>query len=338
MEAPIDLTDNWGLLGHHWAVNLLRQQVAQGRQRHAYLFAGPPGVGRRSLALRLVQAINCTQPPSPGEPCGQCRACRGFGRAQHPDLLLVERQEGDREIKIDALRALTRALSRTPLEARYQVALLLDFHYASEEAANALLKTLEEPNPSVVLCLTARDADSLPATVVSRCELVRLRPLPPAELAPALQTRLGVDAQQAQLLAAVSQGLPGLALRLQHDNAYLEQRADWLGACQRLHGASRVERFAFAETASKDRSVLRSQLLAWLSYWRDVLVAAAGAAVPLTNPDWEAPIRSVAAQLELAQAAAALQAVEATLTQLDTNVNARLALEVLLLELPVVTL
>lgn len=334
MEVPIALNTNWGMLGHEWAVNLLRRQIADGRLGHAYLFTGPLGVGRRSLALRLAQAVNCTQPPAPGELCGECRACRGFGRGQHPDLLLVERQEGDREIKIDALRGLTRSLSRTPLEARFQVALILNFHHASEEAANALLKTLEEPNPSVILCLTALDADSIPATVVSRCEVLRLRPLPPAELAPALQTSLGVDAGQASLLASVSQGLPGLAIRMQQTPSLLESRSAWLDGLQRLLPANRVQRFAFADKASKDRPELRNMLLVWLSYWRDVLVSASGASIPLANTDRAAEISSLGQKIGFADAANALQAIERAITQLETNVNARLALEVLLLELP----
>ncbi|HRN50824.1 MAG TPA: DNA polymerase III subunit delta' C-terminal domain-containing protein [Anaerolineales bacterium] len=338
MEAPIDLNTNWGLLGHEWAVGLLRRQIADGRQRHAYLFTGPLGVGRRSLALRLAQALNCTQSPAPGEMCGECRACRGFGRAQHPDLLLVERQEGDREIKIDALRALSRSLSRTPLEARYQIALILNFHYASEEAANALLKTLEEPNPSVILCLTAVDADSIPATVVSRCELVRLRPQQPSELAAALQSRLGVAALQAQLLAAVSQGLPGLAVRMHQDGTLLENRANCLEMLASLLGASRVERFIFAEKASKDRQALRDMLLVWLSYWRDVVMAASGGVVALNNIDRRIEIYAIAQMIGFDRAAQVLQAVEKTVAQLESNVNARLALEVLLLELPVVAL
>ncbi|UYN92649.1 MAG: DNA polymerase III subunit [Anaerolineales bacterium] len=334
MEAPIALNTNWGMLGHEWAVNLLRRQIADGRLGHAYLFTGPLGVGRRSLALRLAQAVNCTQPPAPGEPCGECRACRGFGRGQHPDLLLVERQEGDREIKIDALRALTRSLSRTPLEARYQVALILNFHHASEEAANALLKTLEEPNPSVLLCLTALDADSIPATVVSRCEVLRLRPLAPETLTPVLQSSLGVDAAQAHLLASVSQGLPGLAIRMQQEPALLESRGQWLDALHDLLSANRVKRFAFADKASKDRQQLKNMLLVWLSFWRDVLVGASGAGVALANVDRAAEIGSLGQKIGFPEAAAALQAVERAVTQLETNVNARLALEVLLLELP----
>lgn len=336
LQRVYKMSANWGVLGHEWAVYLLRKQIASTRLRHAYLFTGPPGVGRRTLALRLAQAINCTQPPAPGDFCGKCRACRGFARGQHADLLTLERQEGDREIKIDALRALTRSLSRTPLEARYQVALILNAHETSEEAANALLKTLEEPNPSVVMCLTGRDADSLPATVVSRCELLRLRPLPQAELAQALQSRLGVPGEQATLLAAISQGLPGLAQRLYADEALLEKRKQWLEANERLLAASRVERFAYADKASKDRQALKDQLLVWLTFWRDVLLAASGSAAPHTNVDQAELVQAVSRRVQAAGAQRTLQAVERTLQQLDTNVNARLAMEVLLLDLPFV--
>lgn len=325
---------NWDLLGHEWAVQLLKGQIAGGRLRHAYLFTGPAGVGRRTLALRLAQALNCTNASILGEFCGACRACRGFAAMQHTDLLLLERQEGDREIKVNALRELSRSLSRTPLEARVQVALLLNFQEASEEAANALLKTLEEPNPSVLLCLTAPDADSLPATIVSRCELLRLRPLSSEQLVNALQTRWKLEPDQAKLLAGLSDGLPGKALRLHEDSAGLEQRGAWLDAGEQLLSADRVQRFAFAEKASKDRETLRAQLLVWLSFWRDVVLRVARSSADLSNPDRAEKINSLAEKLPLPAAKSALTAIERTLTQLNTNVNARLSMEVLLLELP----
>lgn len=328
------MSSHWDLLGHNWAVDLLKKQIAGGRLRHAYLFTGPRGVGRRTLALRLAQALNCTEPPAPGEFCGECRACRSFARAQHPDLLVVERQEGDREIKVGALRELSRSLSRTPLEARYQIALLLNFDEASEEAANALLKTLEEPSPSVVLCLTALDADSLPETVVSRCELIRLRPLAIDQLTAGLQQRASIPNEQAKLLASVSLGLPGLALRHAADPSILEKRSAWLDAGAELLSASRVKRFAYAEKASKDRETLRNQLLVWLSFWRDVLLRSSRSAAALTNPDRADLIQRLAGQLPLEAAHKALAAVERTLALLETNVNARLAFEVLLLDLP----
>ena len=325
---------NWGLLGHEWAVRLLKEQAASGNFRHAYLFTGPDSVGRRTLALRLVQALNCTNPPAPGEYCGQCRECRGFANAQHPDLLIIEVQEGDREIKIDAMRELSRSLSRTPLEARYQIGLLLDFQLASEEAANALLKTLEEPNPSVVLCLTAPDVDSLPETIVSRCEIMRLRPMGVSDLTSSLVAKLSIPEESARLLASLSGGCPGLALHWHQQPEQLQKRSEWLSSGVQLLYADRVQRFAFAEKASKDRASLRELLLVWLSLWRDLVIRTSHATTPVSNPDNEEALEKLSRELSSAAAQGALQSIERSLDRLSTNVNTRLALEGLLLELP----
>lgn len=326
---------NWNLIGHTWAVDLLRAQMAGGKLRHAYLITGPQGNGRRALATRLAQALNCQNPPQAGEFCGECRACRGFAKLAHPDLHLVELQEGDRDIKVDAVRELSRGLALTPYEARYQVALLLDFEQASESAANALLKTLEEPPGSVVLLLTAESAESLPATIASRCELLRLRPVPVDELAAGLTAEHGVPADQAQLLAAVSGGRPGYALRLHGDPEALEQRAEWLDAASEMLTADRVARFAFADAASKDRDRLQALLVVWLSFWRDVLLRVGRQDAQAANRDWGAQLADVAGALDLAGARTAVASIERTLGLLaNTNVNARLAMEALLLELP----
>jgi DNA polymerase-3 subunit delta' len=328
------MTENWDLLAHDWAVRMLRGQLAAGRLRHAYLFTGPSGVGRRTLALRLAQAANCTTPPAPGEFCGACRPCRGFGAMQHADLFVIKRLEDDSKIKVDAIRELSRALSRTPLEAKFQVALLLNFEQANEEASNALLKTLEEPSPSVLLCLTAIDTDSLPETIVSRCEIVRLRPTPVEPLGRQLSAHLKIDAPQAALLASLSGGRPGLALRLYQQPELLQQRSEWLDACQQLLSYKRVERFAFADRASKDRDGLRDLLLVWLSFWRDVLLRSARSAAAPANLDRAEQLEILAKTLSPLAVRRWVSSLEHTLEQLTTNVNARLAMEALLLELP----
>lgn len=325
---------NWNLIGHQWAVDLLKAQIANHRVRHAYLFTGPEGVGRRTLALRLAQAVNCANPPAPGEFCMDCRACRGFAKGQHTDLFIVERQEGDRDIKVDAVRELSRGLALTPFEAKFQIALLLDFEQASQQGANALLKTLEEPNPSVIICLTARDVDSLPETIVSRCEVVRLRALAADELAQALNQRSSIEIDRARLLAGLGAGCPGLALRLHEQPDQLAQRTEWLDQGAQLLAADRVQRFAYADRVNKERETLRALLMVWLSFWRDVMLRSAGSEAQLTNPDRSQQIQSLAARLPLNAAHRAVTAVELTLEQLNVNVNARLAMEALLLQLP----
>jgi len=205
---------NWDMLGHEWAVELLRGHLAHNRVRHAYLFTGPQGVGRRTLALRLAQGLNCPQPSAPGVPCRSCRTCQRIERMQHPDLTVVHAEQVGGVLKVDQIREMQRGLSLSPYEARYRVALLLRFEEANPNAANALLKTLEEPPPQVVLILTAESAEVLLPTIVSRCEALHLRPLPLDVVGEGLQTRWGLPPDEARLLAHLSGGRPGYALHL----------------------------------------------------------------------------------------------------------------------------
>ncbi|HIE56652.1 MAG TPA: hypothetical protein EYP88_00265, partial [Anaerolineales bacterium] len=118
-------SNNWGMLGHQWAVSLLSGHIANQRLRHAYLFTGAQGTGRRTLALRLAQAINCTHPPAPGDFCGECRSCRLIARMEHPDLTVVQSKEAGKTLKVEQIRELQRTLSLSPYEARYKIALFV---------------------------------------------------------------------------------------------------------------------------------------------------------------------------------------------------------------------
>jgi len=328
---------DWNILGHQWAVDLLAQHAAHGGLRHAYLFTGPSGVGRRTLALRLAQAVNCLKPPIPGQPCGTCPACSRLEKMQHPDLAIIQAEQVGGTLKVDQVRDLQRSLSLSPYEARYRVALLLRFEEAHPSASNALLKTLEEPAPKVLLLLTAESVESLLPTIVSRCEVLRLRPLPLDEAADGLQ-RWGLPAAEARLLAHLSGGRPGYARRLHDQPELLEQRQSWLNELSALLGGSRVERFAYAQAAARaaldDRDTLRTCLQVWSSFWRDVVLSASGSAAPLTNLDWSTPAQTLASHLGLEKAHAVLERTEQTLSLIDRNVHVRLALENLMLDLP----
>ena len=330
----MDTTENWGLLGHAWAVDLLRGHLVNGKLRHAYLFTGPQGVGRRTLALRLAQALNCEQPPAPGEFCGECRACRLIARMEHPDLSIVQSEAAGKTLKVEQIRELQRTLSLAPYEARYKIALLLRFEEANPSAANALLKTLEEPPPQVVMLMTASDGEALLPTILSRCEVIRLRPLPLETVSEGLQTRWGLPAPEAELLAHLSGGRPGYALNLHRNPAALEQRQTWLDDHRRLLSASRVERFAYAEPLAKDRTALRAALQTWLTLWRDVMLRAAGSSAPLTNLDRAEEIQFLADKVDLATAQSMVTRLEKAIEQNDRYINARLLTEVLLLDLP----
>lgn len=326
------------MIGHEWAIDLLAEHVAHGRERHAYLITGPQGVGRKTLAIRFAQSLNCPKPPSPGQPCLKCSTCRRIGALQHPDLSLVQAEHEGEVLRIDQVRELQHRLSLAPYEARYRVALILRVEEANTNTANAMLKTLEEPPPQVVVILTAKSVESLLPTIVSRCEVLRLRPLSIEETSTGLQTLRGVPKEEADRLAHISGGRPGYALRLFDEPRLFEQRHSWLETLLRLLASSRAERFAFARVSVDNIDELRSELQVWLTFWRDVLISAAGITSALTNLDYSTSIAQLAEEIGLQKAQFFVNAIESTMERIDRNVNPRLALEVLLMDYPRINL
>lgn len=327
------MTDNWNLIGNEWAVDMLKKHVANGTTRHAYLFAGPPGLGRRTLALRFAQALNCPTPLEAGVPCGQCRDCKQIAAMQHADLTVVQADAEGGTLKVDQIREARRTLVLKPYQAKYRVALFLRFQEANDNAANALLKTLEEAPSYAVLILTANNPEQLLPTIVSRCEVLRLRSLRIEEAQKELETR-GLETGQARLIAHLSGGRFGYALRLLEDDSLLGRREERLNDLQSLISASRVEKFAYADKLSKDKESMRQAILVWLSYWRDVMLRTAQAQTPLVNVDRNLEIEELAQRMDLSAARRVVGNLEAVLEKMERNVNSRLLAEILLLDLP----
>lgn len=328
---------NWGMLGHAWAVELLKGHLINQRVRHAYLITGPQGVGKRTLALRMIQGLNCPNSPSPGNPCRQCITCQRIERMQHPDLNIVQAEEIGGTLKVDQIRELLRGISLAPYEAPHKVALLLRFDEANPNAANALLKTLEEPPPKVKIFLTAQNAEILLPTIISRCELIHLRPVPVDEVAQALNNQWSIPIQEAQLLAHIANGRPGHALQLHHDEDMMSQRTTLLDDHQSLLTATRVTRFNYAENLARDKSTFFQTLSVWQSLWRDFMLRASGSSAPITNLDRESEIEQLSTQFDLHTAATFLNNLEQTQARLERNSNTRLSAEVLMLNLPYLT-
>jgi len=234
---------------------------------------------------------------------------------------------------VDQIREARRTLVLKPYQANYRVALFIRFHEANDNAANALLKTLEEAPSYAILILTADNPEQLLPTIVSRCEVIRLRPLRVDEAQRELERR-GLETDRAKLIAHISGGRFGYALRLLEDESLLGWREERLNDLQTLISASRVEKFAYADKLSRDKEAMRQAILIWLSYWRDVLLRTAQAETPLINVDRNVEIESLAQRLDLSMTRRVVSGLEDVLEKMERNVNSRLLAEVLLLDLP----
>ncbi len=318
------------VVGHEWAIDLLERQQQSGRAAQALLLTGPPNVGKSTLARYFAQRLNCSGEP---QPCGICASCRKLTSGNHPDVRIFDGD--DQPIKIDHIRDLQRELSLSPNESQYRVALLCGFERATTNAANALLKTLEEPASQVVLILTATDPGILLPTIVSRCQILTLRPLPTSTIFDALQRQWAVDSAQAELLAQLAGGRLGWAIRALADQELLARREHHLQALLELLAGNRVDRLAYAHKISRDPVMLKEVLTQWLIIWRDLLLLQSGAAqAKIMNLDWRGKLQTLAHQSSVNQSAQMVTRLRTALINLERNVNPRLNLEVVVLNLP----
>lgn len=326
------------IVGHDWAVRLLNNSILHDRVGHAYLIAGPERIGKTKLGRTFAQALNCTAEDG-SRPCGECRSCRLIEADKHPDVRLIlpeVSERGVQSIKIDQVRRLQQDLSLSAYEARYKIAILKRFDTANLNAANAFLKTLEEPPGNVILILTATDSDTLLPTINSRCRTLNLRPIATELIEETLMTRIGVKPDEANLLASLADGRLGWAVCAHEDAALLHERQSHLDVLHEALNGSLVVRFTLAESLSRKTDALPSLLRTWLSWWRDMTLLTFGRQTTsaISNVDQLQYLHELAARLPQAGVLASLKQTESALRQLSQNANARLVLENVLLVYP----
>ena len=333
----------WQLVGQTKAISFLQRSLERGAVAHAYLFVGPPHVGKMTLALELAKALNCE---AAEVPCGACASCQKIASAKHADVQIIDLAGGrnsdearlQTEISIDQIRELQHSASLPPFEGKFKVFIINGAELLSHEAANSLLKTLEEPVGKVIFILLAASDRLLPATIVSRCQKLELTPLAATEIETAHLSRGDIETAKARLLAGLSQGCFGWALSAAGSDEPLRQRSEGLERLLRVTIGDGEERFNYAfqlaTQFSRNREAVRETLDLWLSWWRDLLLVRAGCPSLITNADLEATLMSHAQDYRLGQIRDFISSIQMALEQLKQNANPQLVLEVLMLSIP----
>ena len=315
------------ILGHEWQKEILSRSLASGRLAHAYLFSGPDGVGKRLVALALARSIVCDEQRG----CGDCRACRKIDHQNHPDLHVLE-PDGN-SIKIEQVRSLQRDLNLKPLEAPRKICLIEEADSMTVGAANALLKTLEEPRGDTLLILLAAQPNRLLETVRSRCQRLPFTRHPNSRIQAQLEKQLDMSATESHVLAALSEGSFKKAFGKDRE-LFLEERRKLLKTLTGLSPGSILPVLDFAEQIAADKTVLPDILEIFQAFYRDVMMVLQGHGDDhLVNLDLKENIQRASSRENITSVLAKLEALIEARRQLDRNVNRQLAMEVLLLQL-----
>jgi DNA polymerase-3 subunit delta' len=310
--------------GQDHAVGILRRSLAANRVAHAYLFEGVDGCGKTLTAFSLVEALFCGSP----EPCGTCPACRKMANRQHPDLHLLEPEKG--VIKIDQVREIQKELSLRPVEAPKKACIVSQADRMNQNAANAFLKTLEEPPGNAVLILLSDTPTALLPTILSRCHRLRFNPLP-LEIMVELLAAQGLPAEQTHSAAALAGGSMEKALSISTEG-FLVRRKEIIEQVICLSPRDFGILTATAERLGHERELAQEVVEVLTLFFRDVMLHRHGSG-PLVNADLHGVVERTASALSTRGIMERLEAITRAGQSLLRNVNPRLTLEALFLML-----
>ena len=310
--------------GQDHAVGVLRRSLAANRLAHAYLFEGIEGCGKMLTAFSLVEALFCGSP----EPCGACPACRKMANRHHPDLHLLEPEKG--VIKIDRIREIQRELSLRPVDAPKKACIVSQADRMNQAAANAFLKTLEEPPGNAVLILLSDTPTALLPTILSRCQRLRFNPLSQGVVTGLLSAR-GVTAEEARSAASLAGGSMEKALAITGQGS-LARRREIVEQVIDLTPRNFALLTATAERLGHEREEAQEVVEVLTLFFRDVLLSRHGAC-SLVNADLQAFVERTAESLSTRGILERLEAVTGAGRSLLRNVNPRLTLEALFISL-----
>ncbi|MBI2871238.1 MAG: DNA polymerase III subunit delta' [Candidatus Omnitrophica bacterium] len=319
-EMAISLKD---IYGQSEIIAQLESASRAGRLAHAYLFWGPEGVGKSTLARAVIKGLLCDEAGGLAS-CGCCPSCRQAEAGSHPDVMIIEPESPAGAIGIEAVRAVQARASLKPFRGTKKVVLVRRADLMTPEASHALLKSLEEPDPGMYWILTARHLRALPATVRSRTQPISVRPLPEEELAAILGGR-GMGAGEAQTCARLAEGSVGKALRL-CEAGEVKWKNRWIDSFlvdrELLAGSSR--RAPWRELEKLERAELEKFLDLFAQWFRDLLVCSESVkgVFPL-NGDREDALRSEKARYTHEELIQLIEVVAEGRNLLDRNVNTK---------------
>jgi DNA polymerase-3 subunit delta' len=354
----------WTTFGHPGATRLLSRSSETGRLAHAYLITGPDKVGKRTLAIDIACMVNSEAVidmfgAADSIDLATSHQAERIRKGIHSDVRIIDvntelekdskgsGSDGDGEessgrgrqnISINHIREMIRDSATKPFEGSSKVFIIDDAQRMTIEAANTLLKTLEEPADDTFIILTSPTDEALPETVVSRCQRIDLRPVDPEVIESELIERFEAEVSQARSLSRLARGCPGWAIDALNDSTIVDGHNQAVLRFAEIVTGNIEERFRYARQTGgqfwRDRDAVLAEMQRWLEWWRDVAMMRHKLDDHATNTEWAELLSEIASQLKESQISAAVTSIQYATIALEANAVPQLTLEVLMLDLP----
>ncbi|MCK8826705.1 DNA polymerase III subunit delta' [Natroniella acetigena] len=318
------------VIGQNLAITILRKQLESDRLSHAYLFLGEQGVGKDIAAFEFAKAINCQEKNT--DACDQCISCRKADNQNHPDI--IEIKPDGKWIKIDQIRQLQREILYKPYESRWKIYLIHQADCLNLEAANSLLKILEEPPRYAIIILVLDSIENILPTILSRCQLVRFRLLPDELIKQELISNYKLSMEKSQLITSLAAGRYKTAVQLVEDEERLAEREEMIELILSLKNSEQVIVFESAERLLEYAAKISQTLELFLLWYRDLLLVKLNQLESLVNADYRDKLTEEAERYSVEEIEEIIRIVQNTNNVIKKyNVNLQLTLEVMLLKL-----
>tara|TARA_B110000263_G_C15286382_1_gene500999 strand:- start:603 stop:1775 length:1173 start_codon:yes stop_codon:yes gene_type:complete len=354
----------WTTFGHPGATRLLSRSSETGRLAHAYLITGPDKVGKRTLAIDIACMVNSEAVidmfgAADSIDLATSHQAERIRKGIHSDVRIIDVNtelekdskgsgpggdgeessgRGRQNISINHIREMIRDSATKPFEGSSKVFIIDDAQRMTIEAANTLLKTLEEPADDTFIILTSPTDEALPETVVSRCQRIDLRPVDPEVIESELIERFEAEVSQARSLSRLARGCPGWAIDALNDSTIVDGHNQAVLRFAEIVTGNIEERFRYARQTGgqfwRDRDAVLAEMQRWLEWWRDVAMMRHKLDDHATNTEWAELLSEIASQLKESQISAAVTSIQYATIALEANAVPQLTLEVLMLDLP----
>ena len=318
------------VLGQEDAVEILQDEIEKERISHAYLFSGQSGIGKSKLGYEFAKAVFCQELKI--DSCGKCISCRKMEHQNHPDFKIISILENKNNISIDQIRELKKEIAYKPYESEKKIYIIESADQMSKEAANSLLKTLEEPPSFATIILLAEDTSRLLPTIISRCQQLKLKNLALSEIKKLLLEK-GIAADKAEILSRTAHGSPGKALAAAEKENFFASRKEIYDFLTEIEKKNSIEIFKLTK---KLTSLLKADFPCFdlLSDWyRDIMMIKQDYLEAVKNKDYLKELKRLAAKMNQNEIINKLALIARTEEYISRNVRAKLSLQVLFFKL-----